>query len=228
MPGLIIGTTFARLTVIAAAETRCSKSGKRKCRSLCRCQCGKETITDNTSLISGHTTSCGCWKREMGRLNGRRNLGRKFPGRKLTEDHKKKIFTAARAKNLSIALTGHKHSEDTKRKIGLTSRGRRWSLEARKAVGEKRRGANHPNWKGGITPDNHLIRNSWEFKEWRQSVFQRDDYTCQQCHKRGNGELHAHHLLPFASFKSGRFDVANGQTLCKPCHKEIHSGIRKA
>lgn len=82
-------------------------------------------------------------------------------------------------------------------------------------------GANHPNWKGGITPQNHLDRNANEYKTWRTKVFQRDDFTCQLCGEHG-GKLNAHHIVPFAKDKSKRTDVENGITLCEDCHKMVH------
>ncbi len=83
-------------------------------------------------------------------------------------------------------------------------------------------GKNHHNWKGGITPENRRIRNSIEFRLWREAVFERDDYTCRICMKRGKGTLHAHHLLSFKNFPKFRLAINNGVTLCKKCHQKIH------
>ena len=80
-------------------------------------------------------------------------------------------------------------------------------------------GANHHNWKGGVTPLHQKIRSSKEYKAWRISVFERDDYTCQDCHIRG-GYLEADHIKPFSLFPELRFDINNGKTLCKPCHRK--------
>lgn len=79
----------------------------------------------------------------------------------------------------------------------------------------------HWNYKGGITPENKAIRNSDKMKWWRVNVFERDDYTCQECGQVG-GELNAHHIKEFAKHPELRFDVNNGITICKNCHKKIH------
>src|SRR3972149_1539895 len=42
---------------------------------------------------------------------------------------------------------------------------------------------NSPQWKGGITPISFKIRASFEYEEWRKSVFARDNYTCIQCNE---------------------------------------------
>jgi Restriction endonuclease len=65
------------------------------------------------------------------------------------------------------------------------------------------------------------IRASGKYHEWRKAVFQRDDYTCQVCGKRGV-KLNAHHIKPFATHHELRMDIDNGITLCEKCHKEVH------
>ena len=73
-------------------------------------------------------------------------------------------------------------------------------------------------WKGGITPKNHLIRRSVQYRIWRKAVFERDDYTCKFCKKRGI-KIHADHIKSFSLFPRLRFAIDNGRTLCIPCHK---------
>jgi len=67
------------------------------------------------------------------------------------------------------------------------------------------------------------IRRSTEYKEWRNAVFRRDDYTCQRCGSRGV-KVNAHHIKPFAYYHDLRTDVDNGITLCVACHKAVHHG----
>lgn len=63
---------------------------------------------------------------------------------------------------------------------------------------------NNPNWKGGIKSTNDIFRASKPYKEWREKVFQRDDWTCQRCGKRSKKNqyiiIHSHHIKPFAIF----------------------------
>ena len=89
------------------------------------------------------------------------------------------------------------------------------------------RGKNHWNWKGGISEPHEITRKSVEYKNWRRSVFTRDNYTCRQCGIRsGNGHrvnIHAHHISPFSKDDSRRFDVSNGLTLCIACHRKTET-----
>lgn len=56
----LTGRRFGRLTVI-------KKSGKSKSGEIrwhCKCDCGREIVTQANNLISGASKSCGCWKHE--------------------------------------------------------------------------------------------------------------------------------------------------------------------
>ena len=93
-----------------------------------------------------------------------------------------------------------------------------WAIWAKKRM----QGSNSPCWRGGITPKNAKIRASDEYKKWRKSVYERDDYVCQMCFKKGNGDLVGHHILKFSDYKDYRFEVWNGITLCEHCHEKTY------
>ena len=107
-------------------------------------------------------------------------------------------------------------------------------------------------WKGGITPINQSIRSSLEYKNWRNKIFLRDDYTCQYCFNRGY-KIHAHHknqfskllneflkeysqfspiedketLIRLAITYKPFWDIENGITLCKKCHAKVPTDVLK-
>lgn len=88
------------------------------------------------------------------------------------------------------------------------------------------RGEENNNWRGGITPENMTIRNSKRYKKWRDNIFKRDEYICQECGQVG-GTLHAHHIRAFSIFPKLRFKKSNGITLCKKCHDKYPKRIKE-
>lgn len=58
---------------------------------------------------------------------------------------------------------------------------------------------------------------------WRNSVYERDGYTCQCCGDASGGNLNAHHLNSYDWSEKDRSSTENGITLCEICHKEFHS-----
>lgn len=172
-------------------------------------------------------------------------------GSKLSEEHKRKIVignkgkkrTKIQRKRMSEAQNnfysthkssniGRIRSKETKIKIGLASKGKHHSEETKLKISLAMRGENAPSWKGGITKLNCKIRHSFEYKKWRSNVFERDNWTCQTCNKRGC-YLEAHHspksfslilvennIKSFEEAKKCKilWDVNNGVTLCRDCH----------
>lgn len=91
-------------------------------------------------------------------------------------------------------------------------KGRKATEETRQKMREaSSRGEKSRFWKGG----GHRAKAS---KEWRDIIFKRDNWTCQQCNLKGVF-LEAHHIKSWAHYPELRFDIANGITLCKECHK---------
>lgn len=171
-------------------------------------------------------------------------------GKKLTEEHKRKLSEAQKgdrnsAKRLEVrekiskTLTGRKLSKETRRRMSIAQRNmseetkrRRGDairgdknpmkkMEVRRKISEARSGSKSNFWKGGITPENERVRRGMEFRSWREAVFARDDWTCQKYGIRGC-RLHAHHIENFADHLEMRFEVDNGITLSKEAHDEFH------
>jgi ribosomal protein S27AE len=164
-------------------------------------------------------------KKRISKLAKERGFGKWMKGRKMLPKTKEALV---KANTGNKRLVGYKQTEEHKQKVIKSLIGRVVSEETRKKIGEankrldnKLRGEFSPNWKGGITPENHKIRCSLEYKLWRKAVFKRDNWTCQDCGEIG-GVLNAHHLKRFSKHKELRMSVENGITLCKECHKLRH------
>jgi hypothetical protein len=87
------------------------------------------------------------------------------------------------------------------------------------------KGAANPNWAGGVTKANELLRRTKRYKEWRKAVYERDNYCCINCGKRG-GDINAHHIKEFSLYPESRYDLENGITLCVPCHQKTFKFYR--
>lgn len=170
------------------------------------------------------TKNCKICLTEFSRPKGYSNV--QWNNRKLCSN--KKCST----KYLGNKRTGIKHTEEHKRKIGISNIGKKrpkneeyrkkisagFSIEMRNKISGSKKGENNPNWKGGISPKNTLIRMSAEYRLWREAVFIRDNWTCVWCSMRG-GKLNADHIKPFSLYPELRFAIDNGRTLCVSCHR---------
>lgn len=61
----IVGCKFGRWLVLKRENDYVSPSGYRRTQWLCRCSCGEERVVDSSSLLTGRSTSCGCYKAEV-------------------------------------------------------------------------------------------------------------------------------------------------------------------
>ena len=59
------------------------------------------------------------------------------------------------------------------------------------------------------------------YKDWRMKVYKRDKFTCQMPSCGYKKYLQAHHIKRWSSASILRYDVHNGITLCKNCHKKV-------
>jgi len=139
-------------------------------------------------------------------------------GIKHTEETKKKI-SASRVsfyKKHSGFWKGKNISESTKKKISEAKKGKILSMEHREKIsqGLKKSGCTNVNRDYGFTRAN--------YQQWRKSVVDRDKHLCQICFT-DYCTLVAHHILPFKTHKSLRYDTRNGITLCRACHTALHN-----
>lgn len=211
----MVGKRIGRLTVI-------KDSGKRSWGSIvwiCQCNCGSIVEVRSSSLRKKNPTqSCGCLEKEVAQ-----NIAIDLKGKTF---HRLTVLEKAYSKNDRLfwkcqcvcgktcfarsdqLLSGHTQS------CGCYVR----------ELTSMRKGKMSPTYNPNITDEERekgrfLFHDDLE--QWRKSVFERDDYTCQICGKRGS-TIHAHHLNGYHWDKNERFSIDNGVTLCKDCHYTFH------
>jgi hypothetical protein len=141
-----------------------------------------------------------------------------------TEEHRKKLSESLKGKNL-----GKRHSKLTRQKMSLSRKGCiPWN---KGKMFPEFSGENSIHWKGGVTILRKKIRSHFKYRQWRSDIFERDDFTCQECGIRG-GNLEAHHIKPLVVIMFEHniisleqaitceelWNINNGKTLCVKCH----------
>lgn len=161
----------------------------------------------------------------------RDKLGRFVKGMKFSKDRNKVISESIKLqhklKTRKCYCAGYWKGKNRDKKLFIKI------LEVRRKNGNMIEGKKHYNWKGGITPLNHSLRTSSKWKIWRELVFLRDNFTCQNlnckfCNNKIGVMLHPHHIKCFAKFPELRFLVSNGITYCKEFHinsKLLHKNL---
>ena len=224
----LTGQQFGRLSVLKDA----GRTPQSKVRWQCQCKCGAIVTVEASALKGGTTQSCGCLHKErVSKLQYKNVIGQKFGRLTALEDvgrtpTKQTIWKCiCECGNIVNVRAGQLQNGGTK-SCGCLHKDRTSETHAK----EK-----HPNWKGGITDTYTTIRTCVAYKNWRFSVFKRDSFTCQKCNQlRGN--INAHHIVPFSTIMEEHnittlveaeacealWDVSNGITLCKKCHRKEH------
>jgi len=204
------GNKCGRLTVIEKAPN--NKRGDSMW--LCKCDCGNEVVVRGINLRSGNTKSCGCYNKDI--LSKTHKGNQHVKGKRFNRPGKIDVICKECNNIFSTHLSVLKQNRGK-----FCSKDCANLYRSKHVVQDK-----HPNWQGGKTSKAKCIRSSKEYKEWRNSVFERDNYTCQKCRQYG-GNLNTHHIIHFKDIleeddQEMLYNIDNGITLCKECHIEEH------
>lgn len=166
--------------------------------------------------------------RLRGIAEGRIQHPRGFLGKTHTEESRQKIsknhkFTKQINRQLHSEVMKQMHKEG---RGNYDYQNFRWT-EERKARFKKTMIARFDKLGRKTKRERTVLCGRQEYKHWRTSVFERDNYTCQDCGVRGV-YLEAHHIKSWVNHPECRHDIDNGLTLCKPCHKLTDNYAGKA
>jgi hypothetical protein len=122
---------------------------------------------------------------------------------------------------------GVKHTEEAKTKIREAWKTRDPKSYAGNGPWRGKFGEDHPQWKGGCTPERQAFYSSDEWKAVACLVWGRDKGVCRRCEKHSertpdpHKRWHIHHIVSFM-VKELRADPNNLVLLCPPCHRWVH------
>lgn len=175
----------------------------------------------------------------------KQNISKSMKGHLVSEEIKKKISKNHNKK--SNWIKGRKHTKETKRKMRKSHKGKVFSKEHKQNISNANKGRilsenwrekisislmgnKNPSWKGGIIPKENLLRTCARYQIWRNLIFLRDNFTCQNstcefCNNDQGIYLQAHHIKSLNLYPELAFRVDNGITYCKEFH--IKTGLHK-
>lgn len=192
--------------------SKLNKNSSKKVEVKCP-KCGNTRITHYSSYLRSQTDMCQkCSVIESNRKY--LNIGDKY-GKLTILDHSSRAgysIVECECGNIKECLNYQLTSGKTK-SCGC--------LRKNNVPPNTKTGNEHWNWKGGISSDRDRFMLTKEYKNWREDVYKRDNYTCLKCGQVGY-ILNAHHIYAYSDFPEKRLDLDNGVTLCENCHKEFH------
>ena len=146
-----------------------------------------------------------------------------------------KAKASARFAALNESRKGIPLPEETRKKQSVALKGKQNALGVKRSVEFRKNLSDY--WANNQEKHNHFVDGNGakrttirraemgrlEYRLWRESVFERDNWTCQLCFRRGC-RLEADHIKPWAKFPELRIAIDNGRTLCYECHRKGHRG----
>lgn len=141
-------------------------------------------------------------------------------GYKHTKETKQKISNSLKGNQFA---KGNKFSLRTRKRLSILRKGRKFSEDHKKSISNSLKKLfkdrrNCPNWQGGLS----LLPYSIDWTETlRQSIRERDNYTCQMpgCNKKQSDIAHAVHHI---DYNKENCNPDNLITLCQSCHMKTN------
>ncbi len=171
---------------------------------------------------------------------------RYWKGKKMSEEAKKKMSLAKKGKPRKWKFSEKSLEKIRNSKLGnknpmygktSPNRGKKCSVEVRKKLSKQSKGKHYSpatefkKINCDKSQDEYIaenkIRQTLEYRLWREAVYKKDKYHCVMCKKHcQKKDIVAHHIKSFSQYPEFRFDVNNGITLCRKCHFILHRSLK--
>ncbi len=169
--------------------------------------------------------------------------------KKQIAEHVDKTITAIESLGAKLGVTNknfypeERYCQDCGKKLANKYMKPKWCADC---APKHRCGENNPMWAGGVTKLYSIVqRGIWA--TWKFPILERDEFECQKCGYHGK-DLEVHHIRRYADIRDSIISknpslsiekwkdrnvlakliiedhrINEGVTLCKSCHKSIHS-----
>lgn len=174
-------------------------------------------------------------------------ISKALTGRKLSEAHKRKISDSQKGmkkpwvsefcKGRDPWNKGKKLGKNPEHSKRMTGRSNKWGHHSQKSkikISAFQQGISVDEWNEFKLSKVRFLRNCAKAQIWRNLVFLRDNFTCQNpnckfCGNKIGVYLHAHHIKSLKFYPELFFDVNNGITYCKDFHlkSRLHKEMQK-
>lgn len=169
--------------------------------------------------MTGRKIPAGVVEKRASKMRGRKRppfsdewkkkIGEAGRGRMWSLEHRAKMLIIRRKTN---------SSPEYRSMMSRIKRGTKFDDAFKEKCRAKKIGVLNPNWNNNATYRSGKIRQSAPYRMWRQAVLKRDNYACVQCLSTYRPE--ADHIKPMTLNPSLMFNLDNGRTLCRECHKK--------
>lgn len=225
-------------TIFLATDYQVNKRNKRFCSQKC-----KRLTIDDKIKISKSLEGRKAWNKGLktGIISPNRN-GKTFNCLTCEKEFYRSLWQIKKGNIKFCSLNCRRFTDEVKLKMSVARKGvSAWNKGLTKEIDVRVDYERPTKFKSqGKCSFKELIRKTYQYKKWVNDVFIRDNYICQECDKRG-GNLEVHHIKPISliieenkitnledAFKCKElFNLENGQTLCKKCHKKTDTYLTR-
>lgn len=156
-------------------------------------------------------------------MNRRKHIGKSAWNKGMDAPYSKDTLA-----KMSAAHLGRKLPLEQVAKIVASNTGKKRGIGFRKFMSNRHKGERNPFYKDGSSIGKARLFSETglgSYSRWRAAVLERDNKTCVSCSSKENIEVD--HIKPYAWYPEIKWELSNGQCLCRPCHKAKTNTERK-
>jgi hypothetical protein len=217
----VTGKTFGKWKVLRFAGIKCKAK-----YFLCECECGNRVEVRDSCLIHDKSSQCRvCCAITNGKKAIKHGLCPKHGRSKIWRTHQGIISRCHKPNSRGYEGYGGRGiyvCDEWRNSVVQFHKDMGDAPSAKHSIGRIDNDGPYAPWNcRWETAQQQGSNKRSPIKIWRSKVYDRDELCCRICGQKKRN-MEAHHLNGWKAFPNERYDVNNGVTLCKECHKKFH------